>query len=136
MTVSTEGRSFLVASHRAREMRRRLGPTAWVVLETLLARSTGPVERCEAVATTRTLANDLGLAKDTVARALVKLRRAGVVNARQTRAGAGMFATGFYVIVVPSCFVLDEQIDVAPAPTKRPCATRPIGSQLALSLDD
>lgn len=117
-------------------MRRRLGPTAWVVLETLLARSTGPVERCEAIATTRTLANDLGLAKDTVARALVKLRRAGVVNARQTRAAAGTFTTGSYVIVVPNCFVLDEQIDGAPAPTRRHCSTRQSGSQLALSLDD
>jgi len=97
-------------------MRRRLGPTAWVVLETLLARSTGPDERCEAIATTRTLAKDLGLAKDTVARALVKLRRAGVVTACQTRAAAGTFTTGSYVIVVPNCFILDEQSTAHPPP--------------------
>jgi hypothetical protein len=39
------------------------------------------------------------------------------------------------VIVVPNCFILDEPIDGAPAPTKHHCA-REIGSQLALSLDD
>jgi DNA-binding transcriptional regulator LsrR (DeoR family) len=110
------------------------------VLETLLTQSTGTAATCEAAATTRTLAAELRLSKDTVARALGDLRRAGLVEASQSRATAGTFASGRYRIVVPGCITfLDRELrDALPVRNAilEPRATRPTGSQLALSLDD
>jgi DNA-binding transcriptional ArsR family regulator len=141
--VIIERRSFVVLGDRVGRLRRRLGPTAWAALEELLARSSGTAERCEAVTSTRALAVDLGLSKDTVARALVKLRRAGIVTGLQRRSKSGTFTIGSYLIDVPDCIVLDRPTDDGrdatatppnhPVPTHR--ATRPNGSQLALTLD-
>ena len=77
---------------------RRLGPTAWAVLEVLRERSTVD-DRGEVFADTsvRSLAEELGLAKNTVHRALRRLRRHGLINARQNRTSADMFARGEYV---------------------------------------
>ena len=77
---------------------RRLGPTVWAVLEVLRERSTVD-DRGEVFADTsvRSLAEELGLAKNTVHRALRRLRRHGLINARQNRISADMFAPGEYV---------------------------------------
>ena len=136
--MRTEGRSLGIAV-AASALRHRLGPTAWAVLETLLARSTGTAPSCEAVATTRILAAELGLSKDTVARALGALRRAGLVEASQDRAAEGTFASARYRILVPDCitFLDIDLLDAAPVRTvdAKHRAARPTGSQLALSLD-
>ena len=112
-------------------MRRRVGATAWAVLEQLIAHSHGPVERCAAVASVRSLAADLGVSKDTVARALSRLRDAELVTAEQSRASAGPFTTGSYRIDVPSCITVVE----LPAPTvvkPRPLASRASVAQRSL----
>ena len=93
--MSADRRPIVVAGgvHR---LRRRLGPTAWFVLEGLLSASHGEAARCRSTATVRSLAADLGMSKDTVARALARLSAAGIVVAEQQRAPAGTFATGSY----------------------------------------
>lgn len=75
-------RRTIVVSPSARELRRRLGPTAWVVLEELLSASHGDADDCQSTATVRSLAADLGLSKDTVARVLTRLSAAGIVDRR------------------------------------------------------
>lgn len=130
--MSGEGRCFVVVDP-ASQLRRRLGPTAWAVLEELIAHSHTRAGRCEATSTTRSLAGDLGLSKDTVAGALLRLRRAGIVTAAQRRTAAGTFTTGSYVIAVPDCIVVDAHTDIIPTRPQR--AARPTGSQLELSLD-
>lgn len=131
--MDTDPRSIVVSPH-ARELRRRLGPTAWVVLEELISTSTPHGAGCRSTATVRSLAADLGLAKDTVARALARLEAAGLVVAEQGRAPAGTFGPGSYRLTVPAGITLLQPEPPTPTPT-RPRAARPTGSQLALCLD-
>ena len=131
--MTAERRTIVVSPH-ARELRRRLGPTAWAVLEELLSASQGDARDCHSGATVRSLAADLGLSKDTVARALARLTAAGIVVAGQDRAPAGTFAAGGYRISVPDAIALAQPEPRTPAAT-RPRAARPTGSQLALILD-
>ncbi len=84
----------------AHELRRHVGPTAWVVLEEMLQRSTGN-DHVVAQVSIRSLAPSLGLAKDTVARAVGRLRDLGVIEAVQARARSGVFEAGSYRLVVP-----------------------------------
>jgi DNA-binding GntR family transcriptional regulator len=78
--------------------RRSLGPTAWVAFEVLIERSETVAGERVAVASVRAIAAELGVAKNTAARALALLRSAGVVTVVQTRDGAGQFAQARYVI--------------------------------------
>ena len=89
-------------------LRRRLGATAWFVLEELVIGAevvdTGGLR---ARMSTRELALSLELNKDTVTRALVKLRASGVITVarRGGAAGASVFA-----ISVPAGLVLAERV--------------------------
>lgn len=128
--MSTDRR--LVVTAGSVELRRRLGPTAWVVFEELVLVSTGPGEGCVASVSIRTLAGRLGLAKDTVARAIARLRRAGLVTAHQSRTDTGVFATGSYTLTIPPSIAIDDPTaSTAPAISTR---TRRTGQQLALTL--
>lgn len=98
----------IVLTAESAELRRRLDPAAWVVFEELLLASTGTGEGCVASVSIRALADRLGLAKDTVARALGRLRRAGLVTARQARTDAGVFTTGSYVLSVPASITVTD----------------------------
>ncbi|HEY3486305.1 MAG TPA: helix-turn-helix domain-containing protein [Ilumatobacteraceae bacterium] len=142
--MGTERRRVVIGPRAAR-LRRELGPSGWVVLEELLACSAGPVGDCRADVSVRSLAAGLGLSKDTVARALSRLRRAGLVSPSQSRSASGGFACGSYTIAVPDSVDFDDEpIDRADTsttqvdahPPKRPRLNRLNGSQLALSLDD
>jgi hypothetical protein len=83
----------------------RVGPTAWAVLTALAldADTTGgaPIAR----ASVRSLAVELGLNKDTVARALIRLR-----DARLVVAMTGRFEPSSYRLTIPAgviSFVVD-----------------------------
>jgi len=138
--VSTEHRR-LVIGHGSAGLRRALGPTGWVVFEQLLACSTGPVDDCRAEVSVRSMAAELGLSKDTVARALCRLRSVGLVAPSQSRATSGVFAGGCYSIAVPAWIDFDDDIHPAPIVAdprpvpKRLSASRQLGSQLALAID-
>ena len=100
-TVSN-GRSVTVLPGAA-HLRRVVGPTAWVVLETLL-QDAEPTSSDEYVAhrSIRDLAAEIGLAKDTVARAIRALREVGLISHAQCRTGAGTFDPGRYAISLPN----------------------------------
>jgi hypothetical protein len=75
-------------------LRRSLGATAWFVLEELLLRATAELDgRLVVQVSTRELAEALGLNKDTVTRALARLREFKHIGfvARGGSAGAARF---------------------------------------------
>jgi len=137
MTTET-GRRLVLGTDTA-ELRRRLGPTAWVVFEELLLASTGPNEACHASVSIRTLAARLGLAKDTVARAVIRLRRVGLVSNCQSRSAAGTFSTGVYRLTVPNSIGFEDHSPVTSPTTRHPNSRSRLsgstGSQLALAID-
>lgn len=94
-------------SERVAAMRRDLGPVAWCALECLVERadSSGLVE-----ASIRSVAHDLGVAKNTAHRALRTLVSAGLVATEQDRSIDGRFRTGRYQLHV------DDLIGRATAP--------------------
>lgn len=135
--MSTERR--LVLSAGSVEVRRRLDPTAWVVFEQLLFESTDHGDVWVASVPVRSLATQLGLAKDTVARALTRLRVAGLVDASQSRSATGVWSTGRYTLTIPpSITVVDHTVATAPSPSpsraSRPARRTATTSQLALPL--
>lgn len=92
--MTTEHR--LVITAQATRQRRALAPSAWVVLEELALRA----DRAGvAVASTRTLAADLGISKDTVARSLRRLTDVGLLERVDQRdSSTGRFRTVVYVV--------------------------------------
>ena len=82
-------------------LRRAVGPTPWAVLETAFAVAAASGDALVAEVSVRQLAETLGLARDTVARALLVLRRADLLTLAQSRTCDGTFAFGRYSIDVP-----------------------------------
>lgn len=121
MPTETVRRVVLDAS--SLELRQRLGPTAWVVFEELLLVSAGPADACEAEVSVRTLATRLGVAKDTIARALTRLRDAELVSVSQSRATSGVFASGSYQLHVPDTVTVSDHT-TAPTPAATRSASR------------
>jgi DNA-binding transcriptional MocR family regulator len=95
-------RRTIVLGPAAHELRRHVGPTAWVVLEEMLQRSSTDGDEVVAEVSVRALAASLELAKDTVARAIRRLRELGAIEATQARASCGSFDAGSYRITVPA----------------------------------
>lgn len=100
----------------AAPLRRALPASAWVALESLVARShPGPDGRVVEVGV-RDLAIEMGASKNTAQRALAALTRAGPLAPEHTRAGDGTFRPTRYRLRLPTD-VLDS---VPPRPTRRP----------------
>lgn len=132
MPADASVRSVVVGAASS-ELRRALGPTSWVVLEELLLRSRATTDECVACVSVRALAASLGFAKDTAARAIRRLRDAGLVTVAQQRAEAGIFDTGSYVIAIPNGVTL-----IAPTPAasqSRARVGRHDSSQLSLAIE-
>lgn len=73
-----------------------------------MQRSTGDGDHIVAQVSIRSLASSLGLAKDTVNRAVRRLRDLGVIHAEQPRSDSGVFQSGSYRLDVPSvCLTVD-----------------------------
>ena len=116
--MASEGVRRVSVDVTAAALRRRLGPTSWVVFEELLLASSGS-SPCVASVSVRALAASLGLSKDTVARALVRLRRAGLVTAQQTRTTSGLFATGSYRLMIPESISVTTRRTPAASSSRR-----------------
>ena len=111
------------------ELRRALGPTSWMVLEELSLSSTGTADNCTARVSIRALAEALGLAKDTVARAVRRLRDAGLVTVAQRRTNAGVFDTGTYLIARSDSVTLVASVPTAIQPRARSIDATPCNSR-------
>jgi uncharacterized protein (DUF2252 family) len=105
----------------AAKLRRQLGAMSWVVLEEMMERSTGDGDHVVAKVSIRSLASSLGLAKDTVARAVRRLSDLGVIEAVQVRASSGVFEAGSYRLTVPASFV---SVACPPQPPAAPSSSR------------
>ena len=109
----------LVVGPAGKALRRRLGPTAWVVLEAAVALAHDADGDLVVDASVRSLASEVGLAKNTVARALSMLRECGLVTFTQTRADDGAFSAGRYVIVLPAdVFTIAAPTKTIPLPSR------------------
>ena len=120
--MSADPAGAVMIDAASREMRRRLGPASWMVFEELLLAATPAAGMWQAAVSVRVLAERTGLSKDTVARAVARLRRAGLVTLRQART-AGLFAAGVYELTIPNGITVDSTAVVdthlAPTPTSR-----------------
>jgi DNA-binding IclR family transcriptional regulator len=106
---------------------RRVGPTAWTVLTAIAVRAECVNGHVLARASVRSLAADLGLNKDTVCRALHRLRHAGLLVQ-----SASPFELGVYrVTVPPDVFGFDTGPVVELAARRRPLL---VGSSRQLRL--
>jgi hypothetical protein len=104
-----------------RPLRRSLGPTAWAVLEDMLCDGESAADGSLVCRTNvRQLAANLGLSKDTVARAVSRLCDTGMVQHDQRPRGeAGRFGRREYRIATAPLATL-----LAAAPSQ-PCAATP-----------
>jgi hypothetical protein len=91
-----------------RRVRRELGPTAWVVLEELVAAARpGDGGQLVATVTARGLAAELGIGRDAAVAVLSRLRRHGLISFTADRqAGTGRFGTGGYVVSATAAAVV------------------------------
>lgn len=105
-------------------LRRVLDAGTWVLLEELLARSVGDTESSATTASIRDLAGSLGVAKDTIGRAVARLRSHGLLTVEQSRAGDGVFASTTYRISVPAD-MFDLTADTMPAAVPDVCIAAP-----------
>ncbi len=87
-----------------RALRRSLGPTAWAVLAELdIDAVPGGTDARVAATSARRIAAQLGITKDTAARALRRLTAAAVVRRRPQATGAGgRFGRGTYELLLLS----------------------------------
>lgn len=133
MTAGNRARAIVV-DVASSELRRQLGPTAWAVFEEMLLASDEAAGDRRARVSVRGLASSLGLAKDTVARSIRRLRDAGLLSASQSRDDRGVFEVGAYAINVPDCisFVATSPLPSRPA---RARVERRDSSQLSLAIE-
>jgi DNA-binding transcriptional MocR family regulator len=137
-------RRMIVLGPAAHELRRHVGATAWVVLEEMLQRSTGDGDQAVAQVSIRSLVASLGLAKDTIARAMRRLGELGAIEAHQERTSSGVFDAGSYRVTVPAvCLRLvgppqpavsesAARPSLAARPSSRPSSVRRSSGQLSL----
>ncbi|NND73464.1 MAG: winged helix-turn-helix domain-containing protein, partial [Ilumatobacter sp.] len=128
-------RRTIVLGPRAHELRAYVGSTAWAVLEEFMQRSTGDCDHVVAQVSIRSLASSLGLAKDTVARAVRRLRDLGVIDALEARSESGAFEAGSYRLAVPvACLsvVCASQPSVSAPAARRSSPARRSSGQLSL----
>ncbi len=130
-------RRVLIVGPQANELRRRVGLTSWAVLEEMVQASTGSADALVAEVSIRSLAASLGLAKDTVAAAVRRLRNHRVVEATQPRSARGAFRTGRYRINVPAVYlaVAPTGPRSLPASSHRAALRSCDSGQLALTLE-
>lgn len=111
-----------------RALRRRLGPVAWCVLEDLIDDArVDALGRTVVSSSVRRLAENLGVSKDTTARALRRLTAGDLIAALPARRGeGGRFGGGAYLIrSVPSRDDARSDCREAPARVTTARARRP-----------
>lgn len=88
----------LLVSPESRQVRRGLGATAWAVLEDVALDACRHGQELVAATNVRRIAANLGISKDTAARALRRLAEAGLLERQSHRGDTGEFAASAYVM--------------------------------------
>jgi DNA-binding transcriptional MocR family regulator len=102
-------------------MRRDLGPIAWAVLECAAARTVEQHRETVSYISVRGVADELGLAKDTVARALRRLADEQLVAYVPARTHEGRFGPSHYRLSIPpDVFVHAAAVPLSEAPRSKP----------------
>jgi DNA-binding transcriptional MocR family regulator len=112
----------LVIDESCGPLRRGVGPVAWSVLEELVLLGDIADGTFVANVSLRTLARRLGLSKDTINRAMLRLRAAGLVTCGAHPDDTGRFAAGSYRVDLLRVPI--RRIDVDPAPMSTDPASR------------
>lgn len=86
----------------APELRRQLGPTAWVVLEDLVTRAQSTNGHMTVDASTASIVASAGLGRDAVRTALRALVNAGIVVTASSRGERGRFAANVVELHLPA----------------------------------
>lgn len=113
-----------LAGPRAAVLRREVGPVAWCALECLVERAG---DDGTAAACVRSIATDLGVAKNTAHRAVAMLARAGLVEAIQERDHGGRFRAGRYRLNL-------ADLVISPTPARARSRATPASDPAQLSL--
>lgn len=98
-----------------RRLVRELGPTGWAILEVLRAHSRTVDGAAVVEVSIRSPAVEVGLSKNTVQRAVHRLRALGLIEARQARTASGTFAAGHYVLTSSDATVNPSPVSPASA---------------------
>jgi len=99
VTFSRGERPVLVLVERSIEVRAKLDPTAWIVLEELARCASPDDDLYVAEVSARAIAESLGRSRDAVTRALRQLVDLGLVERGESRvAHSGRFTRGSYVV--------------------------------------
>jgi hypothetical protein len=110
--------------------RRALGPIAWCVLEHLAETAEDRAGNTVSYETVRSTAGALGLANDTVARALRRLADAGLITHMPGRAVDGRFASSHYRLTFPADVFIDLSVPNLPLPRAEAVARAPVLNRL------
>jgi DNA-binding transcriptional regulator YhcF (GntR family) len=132
--MPADAHAHVVLDAGSLELRRRLGPTAWMVFEELLCSSAATDHERHASVPIRALAVRLGLAKDTVARAINRLKRAGLVTATRPRTSTGMFTAATYTMTIPDSIIVTNATRSSLS-ISRSRDTNLVTSQLSLTIE-
>jgi DNA-binding IclR family transcriptional regulator len=116
----------ILRGERVAALRRELGPVAWCALECLVERADAS---CFVEASTRSVARELGVAKNTAHRALRTLVTAGLVETEQERTTDGRFRAGRYRLHLDDLMV---RATGPASPARRRPASVAANGQLAL----
>lgn len=121
-----DDRATLTLGPASAGVRRAVGPIAWAVLESLAASAVEATDEVVSHESVRGIAGCLGMAKDTVARALRRLAAEQLITHVERRADDGRFGTSHYRLDLPGDLFLSlstiERQPTAPArsPRRRP----------------
>ena len=135
--TTTDHWPLLTLGSGAPDVRRATGPTAWAVLECLAASCVVRAGETVSYESVRGIADSLDLAKDTVARALRRLRAQQLVTYVASRTDDGRFGSSHYRLTLPLDLFAESIRESTPAPPKpnsqsRRQSARPRPSQLSL----
>jgi len=129
-TADLQGPAQIAVGPAAASLRRSLGPLPWCALECLVARATIDESGPLADTSVRSLAIELGVAKNTAHRGLAVLVAAGLATAERVRRSDGTFGPGRYRLHVDAdvLSVSARSGRRTPGPTAKPDrAGRPNG---------
>jgi hypothetical protein len=127
---------LLILGPLAPSLRRRIGPVAWVVLECLAEHAVPRRAVTVSCRSVRELADELDLSKDSVARALQRLRRDGLAAHVDERGDDGRFGRGHYVLSLPASVFAPDGAASQRTPGRRTRTGPTRSAQQLLLIDD